>query len=74
MGQLQLILAEVRNGATGQLEVARRTGLPSEVVEAGLASLQLAGLVRQLPLLGSGCAPAGCTACPVTGSCASPGR
>lgn len=65
------ILAAVRSGASGAPEVARRTGLDPEMVEAGLATLASTGLVR--PLTGSGCPPNACGGCALVSGCATLG-
>lgn len=65
------ILAEVRSGASGAPEVARRTGLDPDTVEAGLATLASTGLVR--PLTGSGCPPNACGGCALVSGCATLG-
>ncbi|MGV1003837.1 MAG: hypothetical protein ACOYEV_03505 [Candidatus Nanopelagicales bacterium] len=69
---LQSILREVRAGAGGAGEVARRTGLGVDMVEAGLATLAATGRIRRVLVFAS-CTPSGCGGCPSATGCGTKG-
>lgn len=71
-GPLVAVLAELTAGAPTLDDVARRTGLARDVVEAAVEQLVRMGRVAA-STLSSACPDTGCGGC-VTGGCAVPGR
>jgi hypothetical protein len=73
MTELENILREVRGGAGGAGTIANRTGLDRDTVEAALAALAAAGLIRRVLVFADGCTGSGCTGCQVSQGCGSAG-
>jgi hypothetical protein len=62
------VLAQVARGTSTVAEMEVRTGLPNELLRAALDHLIRTGRINAEAL--NGCAPAGCTGCSLTTSCA----
>jgi hypothetical protein len=63
-GPLVEVLGALAGGATSRADVARRTGLGPDVVDAAVEHLVRTGRVQQAP---TSCPAQGCASCPAAG-------